>query len=60
MWFTEPSANVIGRITPQGVITTYTMLTENSSPYGITAGPDGNIWFTEQNMNKIGRIMVKP
>jgi streptogramin lyase len=25
-------------------------------PYGITAGPDGNLWFTESPGNKIGRI----
>ena len=25
------------------------------SPYGITAGPDGNVWFTSAN-NRIGRI----
>jgi streptogramin lyase len=30
--------------------------TANSSPVGITAGPDGNLWFTENAGNKIGRI----
>src|SRR5207247_7190699 len=25
-------------------------------PFGITAGPDGNLWFTEGSGNKIGRI----
>ena len=30
--------------------------TANSYPYGITAGPDGNIWFSEFNASKIGRI----
>jgi len=25
-------------------------------PFGITAGPDGNVWFTEAFGNKIGRI----
>jgi streptogramin lyase len=28
----------------------------NSSPRGITAGPDGNLWFAEANINKIGVI----
>ncbi len=30
--------------------------TSPSSPWGITAGPDGNLWFTEAAGNKIGRI----
>ena len=25
-------------------------------PFGITAGPDGNLWYTESNSNKVGRI----
>jgi streptogramin lyase len=33
-----------------------TLLTNNSSPQSITAGPDGNLWFTENNADKIGRI----
>jgi streptogramin lyase len=28
----------------------------NSAPFGITAGPDGNLWFTEYSGNKIGKI----
>jgi streptogramin lyase len=33
------------------------VLPAGSNPYGITAGPDGNVWFTEQGLNpKIGRI----
>ena len=32
-------------------------LTANSKPFGIGAGPDGNIWFTETaNPGRIGRI----
>jgi streptogramin lyase/Tol biopolymer transport system component len=31
-------------------------LPAGGSPFGITAGPDGNLWFTEQNGNRIGRI----
>src|SRR6266496_6023730 len=30
--------------------------TSDSSPHGITAGPDGNLWFTEYYGNQIGRI----
>ncbi len=36
----------------------YTVPTANSQPFGITAGPDGNLWFTEGlgNGNKIGKV----
>lgn len=56
LWFTAQYQDQIGRITPSGEITEFTIPTANSDPYGITAGPDGNLWFTESNRNKIGRI----
>ena len=39
-----------------GTITAFSLPTANTLPYGITAGPDGNLWFTEYYGNKIGRI----
>jgi len=58
LWFTEANfaGNKIGRITPTGTITEFTIPTANSGPIGITTGPDGNLWFTEDSGNKIGRI----
>jgi len=56
LWFTEISANAIGRITSAGVITEYPIPTQLSIPDGITTGPDGALWFAENNGNKIGRI----
>src|SRR6266487_502054 len=41
---------------PAGRVTEFSVLTANSHPAGITAGPDGNLWFTENKGNKIGRI----
>ena len=32
---------------PAGIITEFPIPTANSSSFGITAGPDGNLWFTE-------------
>ena len=32
--------------------------TSNSDPFGITAGPDGNVWFTENLGNKIGEVRL--
>jgi len=74
LWFTEEIgkvlgshiqviSNQIGRITPGGVITRFSLpaATGNSGLQGITTGPDGNLWFTEgaQDMTEngvIGRI----
>jgi streptogramin lyase len=55
LWFTEFNSSKIGRITPQGVVTEFS-LAANSGPKGIAAGPDGNLWFTENFSGKIGRI----
>jgi streptogramin lyase len=71
IWFTEsrcpycdPSASgqtpndgaTIGKITPAGAISEFTLPDYHAGPRGITAGPDGNLWFTEEVGNKIGRI----
>jgi streptogramin lyase len=58
VWFTEPVANQIGSITPDGQITEYQVPTPNSQPAGITAGPDGNIWFTELGSGQIGQFVL--
>ena len=55
LWFTEPPANKIGRITTQGVVTEYA-LAGNPGPQVITTGADGNLWFTERISSKIGRM----
>jgi len=57
LWFTEPDADQIARITPSGVVTEFSEgIDEGSEPLGITAGPDGNLWFTEYTAGQIGRI----
>jgi streptogramin lyase len=55
LWFTETLADRIGRITPAGVVTQFS-LPFLSQPSEITAGPDGNLWFTETGSGRIGRI----
>ncbi len=42
-----------------GTIDEFSIPTASSEPFGITAGPDGNLWFTEESANKIGRITPK-
>jgi streptogramin lyase len=56
LWFTEYSANSIGRMTTAGVVTEFPLPSGGSFPYAITAGPDGNVWFTEAAGNAIGKI----
>jgi virginiamycin B lyase len=46
----------VAKVTPAGGVTQFAIPTANSSPFDITAGPDGNLWFTEYKGNKIGRI----
>ncbi len=66
LWFTEggigpgsggPTLNLIGMINPTThAISEFSTPTSSSEPFGITAGPDGNLWFTEMNVNKIAVI----
>lgn len=58
LWFTEPDAQKIGRITLSGAVTEYP-LAPDSEPEDITTGPDGNLWFTETVGNAIGRLNPK-
>ena len=41
---------------PLGQIQTYTVPTSSAFPFGIVAGPDGNLWFTEEGAAEIGVI----
>ena len=56
LWFTEAQGNRVGRITPQGVITEFTIPAAGSFPGGITAGPDGNLWVCANGTNRILRV----
>jgi len=56
MWFTEATADKIGRITPTGAITEFQLPTTHSFPAGIRAGSNGELWFAESLANKIGSI----
>jgi streptogramin lyase len=55
LWFTEPMADRIGRISPAGVVAEFPLAPERY-PSGIAMGPDGAIWFTEFEGDRIGRI----
>jgi virginiamycin B lyase len=55
LWFSDPYANAIGRVTDQGEITEFPLPSSDATPTALAAGP-GGIWFTESSANKIGRI----
>ncbi len=58
LWFTESEPDgvgAVGRITPSGALTSYSLGLDNS-PNFITTGPDGNLWFTEYHHDKPGSI----
>ncbi len=55
LWFTSEVTNLIGRLTPSGVLNSYSVGSA-ISPQGIAAGPDGALWFTNFMGAKIGRI----
>ncbi len=67
LWFTLDGSGPsrIGRITPSGTITLFTIPGSGNDELflnGISAGPDGNLWFTyvdfSTNVNAVGRITI--
>jgi streptogramin lyase len=64
LWFAgyryvpEGFADVVGRVTPGGEVTEFTVGVHaaNVGLGDIAVGPDGNLWFTEGGRPKIGRI----
>lgn len=54
LWFVDSRADLVGKVTTKGTITTYPLPSNIQSgcqldatvPLGITAGPDGAMWFT--------------
>jgi streptogramin lyase len=55
VWFADRVKNTIGKITPAGAVTQYTLPSE-CQPWEIVEGPDGNMWYTELLTDKIGKI----
>jgi streptogramin lyase len=50
IWFTEIFGGKIGRVTPSGTVTEFSV---GGEPTGITAGPDGNMWFADMLLNGV-------
>jgi virginiamycin B lyase len=63
IWFTGKATGTVGRIDPNGKVTTFPLHTQTSPastvgsvPIYIKAGPDGNMWVTELVGNAIARV----
>jgi CSLREA domain-containing protein len=59
LWFTEFDNNALGRITPGGVVTEFSLagLQAASGPVAIVSDPANNLlYFSESNVGQIGRI----
>jgi streptogramin lyase len=56
IWFTQPNISMIGRITPDGSFSGFSVPTAGA--HGIAAGPDGNIWFTGYGDGSVGKITL--
>jgi streptogramin lyase len=54
IWFTEAAG--IGRITPTGTVTEFSLAPNDDPSSMISAGPDGNLWFSQFNKTRVGRI----
>ena len=59
IWFTEFWTGRVGRMTPAGVITEFSLPTPN--PRGIVTGPDHNLWVAEGGLQheSIARMTIK-
>jgi virginiamycin B lyase len=64
LWFTEPAANKIGRLTLNnkgnfarpGTVTLFDVPTPNAGAVSIIQGPQKDLWFTEDLVGKVAQI----
>jgi streptogramin lyase len=62
LWFTETAASKIGKITPDGLISEYTIHSNSGGQIldvrCLAPGPDGNLWFTTSGATggRIGKM----
>lgn len=54
LWFAEPCAQEIGRITTGGSMTEINV---GFDAKAVTSGPDGNVWYTTNNLDSSGNYI---
>jgi len=57
IWFTRDNPPGVGRVSPDGAMTTFPTPDPQSVPVYLVAGPDGNVWFGEY-ARKVGRMTL--
>jgi virginiamycin B lyase len=56
MWFTEPAANRIERISPTGHPEGFTLPSAGARPTGIVGGPGGFLWVTLAGAGRVAKV----
>ncbi|MFT3913514.1 MAG: IPT/TIG domain-containing protein [Anaeromyxobacteraceae bacterium] len=63
LWFTERARGKVGRVTPAGVVTEFSVpdgsVNGNAvtgDPVDIAAGADGNLWFSDWALARVGYV----
>ncbi len=56
MWFTEPVANRIERVSPTGSPEGFALPTAGSRPSGIVGAPGGFLWVTMEDTGKVAKV----
>ncbi|MFN2528095.1 MAG: hypothetical protein ABR584_05200 [Candidatus Baltobacteraceae bacterium] len=60
VWFTEPSANRVGRIAPDGTLDEFRAgIPSGAVPTGIAAAGDGSVWFTDPARGTVDHLTPK-
>ena len=59
VWFTERSTGKVGKVTPAGVVTEYTLPSPDANPVDpvdIAVGADGNLWVSDYVHAQVVRV----
>ncbi|HET7466110.1 MAG TPA: choice-of-anchor D domain-containing protein, partial [Candidatus Dormibacteraeota bacterium] len=56
IWFVDAGLNMVGKITPAGVITQFPVPATGAGSRSITVGPDGNFWIATTLPDSIVRL----
>jgi virginiamycin B lyase len=58
MWFTEPAANRVGHLAPNGQNGGFTVPTPESRPTGVVAAPGGGLWVSLEGAGSVALLSL--